>query len=119
MLLLLCFFYVCLRFFEIQKVVTFYVFCRVSYDFSNYRLSVVRMCYCLRTQVRAYVALRYLLTKNMSDFSFSQYKTFGNSNDCVLKTLLTSYFMPVQCSSQPIGTQRWSQAFGDVTSSWA
>ena len=29
-------FYVFLRFFKIQKVVTFYVFCRVSYVFSNY-----------------------------------------------------------------------------------
>jgi len=36
MLLLLRFFTFVLRFFKIQKVVTFYVFCRISYVFSNY-----------------------------------------------------------------------------------
>ena len=36
MLLLLRFFTFFKFFFKIQKVVTFYVFCRVSYVFSNY-----------------------------------------------------------------------------------
>ena len=38
-MLLLLRFFTFLRFFKIQKVVTFYVFCRVSYVFSNYGFS--------------------------------------------------------------------------------